>query len=79
MRIFNDHLVAFYCYNHLSCNAQQSFLPQSRLGVIFVETARRKGTKGIFGGGVGWSVSLSVTETSLYQTLSDGLTVCVLW
>ena len=52
MRIFSDHLVAFYCYSHLSCNAQQSFLPQSRLSVIFVETARRKETKGFFGGGV---------------------------
>ena len=79
MRIFNDNVVAFYCYSHLSCNAQQSFVPQSRLGVIFVETARRKETKGFFGGGVGWSVSLSVRQTSLYETLSDGLTVCVLW
>ena len=58
MRIFNDNVVAFYYYGHLSCNARQSFLPQSRLGVIFVETARRKETKGFLGGGVGWSVSL---------------------
>ena len=83
MMIFNDN-VAFYCYSHLSCNAKQSFLPQSQFGVIFVKTAQRR-NEGLFlrsgegGGGGVECLTLCKADFSLSDTLWRSHAVCVLW